>query len=211
MKILFLTPVYYPAFKSGGPAIDVFLMHKTLIKKGLKIDVMTTNLFLEDRSDIEMNKWINVEGIRIKYLPYYLKKNYTFSPQMFWEILKEIKNYDLVHIHLFWSFHALAGSLASIIYKKPYMISPAGMLYEEAINMKSKYIKNMYYWLLAKHYVNKASAIHYTTEDERDNTASFLNINNKSFVIPSGIDLQEFEDLPAKGFFKEIRRADCKK
>lgn len=202
LKILHVSPVYFPAFKCGGPSVSEYKMDKTLAKKGLLVDIMTTNAGLENRTDIVLDKWINHEGIRIKYFPYLFKNNYTFSPQILWSIFNEAKNYDLIHLQLFWSFPTLAGSIGSLLNEKPYVISPGGALYKNAIYMKSKNIKKLYFHLIAKHYLKRANAIFYTTGDERDNVADFLKISNRSFIIPIGVDLNEYKQLPEKGLFK---------
>lgn len=202
LKILHVFPVYFPAFQYGGPSVSEYKMDKALARKGLIVDVMTTNAGLEKRADIALNQWINHEGIRIKYFPYFFKDNYTFSPQMLWSILNEAKNYDIIHLQLFWSFPTLAGSIGSLVNKKPYVISPGGALYKDAIYMKSKNIKKLYFHLVAKHYVRRASAMFYTTKDERDNVADFLELDNKSFIIPIGVDLNEYRQLPERGLFK---------
>ena len=202
MRILHITPYYFPAFKYGGPAISIHIMNKALIKKGIKIDVMTTNANLGNRNDLITNEWIELEGIRIKYFPYYFKDNYTFSPQMFLAILKEIKNYDVVHITMLWHFQALAGSIGSLLYKKPYIICPAGALSEESINLKSRHIKTLYLNLIAKNYLTKASILLYNSEDEKKDANNLFKFQNKSVVIPCGVNLGEYKQLPAKGAFK---------
>ncbi len=204
MNILYLTPAYYPAFKFGGPIESDYQLNVALVKKGINIDVMTTNCGLEDNKDIKTNQWINTNGIRVKYFPYFTNESYTFSPKFFLTVLREIRNYDLIHISAFWNFQALAGSLVSIISKKPYLISPRGVLYEEAINSESKQLKKLYFSLVARHCLSHAKAIHFTTEDERENVADFIKtyVNNKALVVPNGIDLSRYNKLPEKGLFK---------
>ncbi|MBI2996197.1 MAG: glycosyltransferase [Candidatus Melainabacteria bacterium] len=193
MKVLHISPSYFPAFQHGGVVESVHLLNKTLVRAGITLDVITT-----DKTSYRCN----LDGVNIKCFPYYFYKHYNFSPQLFFSVLNEVKKYDLVHITAFWNFPVLAGSVSSLLYKKPYIISPRGVLYEEAINIKSKRIKKLYYYLIAKHYLKFASAVHYTSEDERDNISSLFRINNKSLVIPNGLDLDQYKTLPPAGTFK---------
>lgn len=202
MRVLHIVPSYYPAFKYGGPIESVYLLNKALLKKGIIVDVLTTNAGIEERSDIPPNKWLNIDGVKVKYFPYYFYEYYSFSPELFISAMEQVSNYDLVHITSLWCFPVLAGSIASVFSKKPFIISPRGMLYEEAINVKSKHIKKLYFHLIAKHYLKRAAAIHYTTGDERDRAGNFVKSNNQSFVIPNGLDLNKFVNLPEKGSFK---------
>lgn len=202
MKILHIAPSYYPAFKYGGTIEAVYLLNKTLVKKGIEVDVFTTNIGLENKSDITLNKWHNIDGVRVKYFSAHFYEHYTFSPRLFWRVLSDVKKYDLVHITAVWNFPVLAGSLASLINNKPYIISPHGVLYNEAINLKSRRFKKSYFYLFAMHYLKRASAVHYTSDDERNRIADFINLDNKSFVIPNGIDLTQYNQLPKPGNFK---------
>lgn len=202
-KILHIVPSYYPAFKYGGPIESVRELNKALFRKGIEIDVLTTNAGLENGNNYVKNEWIYDEGVKIKYLPAYFYEHFTFSPQLMIDSIIAAKNYDLVHITAFWNFPVLAGSLASLMSKKPYIISPRGVLHKDAINMKSKNIKKLYYFLVASHYLSKANAIHFTTVDEEINLAKFIKLKSKSVIVPNGLDLSRFNNLPSCGLFKE--------
>jgi glycosyltransferase involved in cell wall biosynthesis len=174
----------------------VHLLNKALVKKGVKVDVLTTNAGNSKKSMSEwMNEcmkedgWCHFDGIRVRYLDFVGYEHYNFSLQMVKEIWKVIDDYDLVHITAVWNFPVLAGALISIIKKKPYIISPRGTIYKETIELKSTSIKKIYFNLFAKQYINKASAIHFTTKDEQEKVTKYLGITAPSFVIPNGIDI----------------------
>lgn len=202
MKVLHIIPGYYPALEFGGPTESVFQLNKALAAKGIIVDVLTTDAGLKGREDIVLNKWINKDNVRIKYLPTYLFGNYAFSPQVIEAVLSDINKYDLVHLTGIWSFPFLVGGIVSLLSKTPYIISSRGMLYDEAINIKSKSSKKLYYSILLKYILEKANAIHFTTKDEKEKLASFIRLNSESFIVPNGIDLHLFEALPAKNSFK---------
>lgn len=42
MHILHVTPYYYPAVQYGGPIQSVHLLNKYLVRKGHRVDVLTT-------------------------------------------------------------------------------------------------------------------------------------------------------------------------
>lgn len=196
MKILHISPSYYPAFRFGGPIQSVHLLNKALVKKGVQVDVLTT---MAGNSKESMDAWVHdcmkedgwchFDGVRVKYLDFVGYEHYNFSLQMVKEIWKVIDDYDLVHITAVWNFPVLAGALISLIKKKPYIISPRGTIYKETIELKSTSIKKIYFNLFAKQYINKASAIHFTTKDEQEKVTKYLGITAPSFVIPNGIDI----------------------
>lgn len=202
MNILRIEPAYYPAFRYGGPIQSVHLLDKALLKKGVKVDILATNAGQVD-GGVPVNEWTLADGVRTKYCQYYGYEHYTFSPGLFWESLKIAKDYDLIITDAVWNFPALAASLASKLYKKPFIVVPHGVLYKETVEMKSKYKKFLYWTLLAKHYVNSASGIQFTTRDEQEKVLAYLNINAHSFLVPNGIQHSDFEPLPPPGGFSK--------
>ena len=58
MKILHIIPMYFPAFKYGGPSVSIHALNKSLVKKGIEVSVMTTVAGLENMSSIKRNEWI---------------------------------------------------------------------------------------------------------------------------------------------------------
>jgi glycosyltransferase involved in cell wall biosynthesis len=224
IKLLHISPSYYPAFRFGGPIQSVHLLNKALVKKGVKVDVLTTNAGLTqdqrkrikdkskekpfDSAQGDTNGWIDpslldnadkaeTSGLRVKYLDFVGYEHYNFSLQMVKEIWKIVGDYDLVHITAVWNFPVLAGALISIIKKKPYIISPRGVLHQEALTSKSGLVKKLYFNLFAKHYLQKAAAIHYTSQIEKEKSEQILKHKN-SFVIPNGIDISSIA-LSGKG------------
>lgn len=202
MRLLYITPSYYPALKYGGPILSTHLLNKTLVQRGIEVDVITSNAGIEDRKDIPLGKWVELNGVKVQYLPYYGYEHYTFSPQILWTTIQIASRYELIHINVVWNFPVLAGSLASIIRRKPYIISPRGTLYKEAMGIKSEKKKKLYYYLMARHYLKRAMSIHFTTENEKRETLEHMGLQIPSFVVPNGIDLTEFNNLPTPGAFK---------
>lgn len=202
MKVLHIIPSYYPAFKYGGPIESVRSLNIALSKQGVYVDVLTTNAGVKENAELVLNEWVLKDGVRIKYCPMYFYEHYTFSPTLLMDAIRISTTYDLVHITGFWNFPVLAGSLASMLSNSPYVISPRGALYEDAINIKSKAIKKMYYFLLARHYLQQANAVHFTTDDEKSNVARFIRLPAKTFIVPNGLDITKFSNLPQKNLFR---------
>lgn len=202
MKILHVSPSYYPAFRFGGPIVSVHLLNKAIAAKGNSVDVLTTNAGIDEQNKVKLNEWIEFDGIRVMYKSFTGYEHYNFSIPLTREVFKLVKRYDLVHITAVWNYPVLAASLAAMFFKKPFIISPRGELIPEARTIKSKNVKHFYYKLIAQHYLKRASSIHFTSESERKDVMESLHLNVKSFVVPNGIDLSEFQILPKQGAFK---------
>ncbi len=200
IKLLHISPSYYPAFRFGGPIQSVHLLNKALVKKGVIVDVVTTdagqnvNYKFTRLQDYKIDKdgFYLIDAVRVKYFSFVGYEHYNFSLTLVKEIWRRIENYDLVHITAVWNFPVLVGAVISLIKKKPYIISPRGVFHQFAFTSRSNLIKKLYLYLIAKHYLKKAAGIHYTTQIEKEESEQILNHKN-SFIIPNGIDLSAIE------------------
>ena len=201
MKMLGVGPFYYPAIKYAGPIFSQHTLNKQLVKKGVEIDILTTNGGLDNSQEYPLGTWENLDGMRVKRFNYFGYEHFTFSPGILVAAMKEAKKYDLIQIGCVWNFPIIAGSLSGLWNKVPYVITPRGNLYEEVINLKSKKKKQICFRLYTQFCLKNAAAIHYTTKDEQEKVSRYLNIRTKPMLIPNGLDLEEFRNLPEKGSF----------
>jgi len=62
--------------------------------------------------------------------------------------------------------------------------------------------KFIYHNLIERQLINHANAIHYTTTLEVKES-SWLNLRTDYFVVPNPVQLDEFAQLPPRGFFRK--------
>lgn len=202
MKILHVSPSYYPATQFGGPIQSVHLLNKELVAQGAKVDVFTTNAGLEQLH--QSDKWEEVDNLRVKYFTYYGYVHYNFSPKLFCALAATVQDYDLVHITAVWNFPVWAASFACHKAGVPYIISPRGTIYPETIALKSASAKKLYYSLIAEKCLTRAAAIHYTAQDEQDKVTNYLKLKVPSFIIPNGINLSSYDELDSLPAFNSL-------
>ncbi len=203
MKILHVVSSYWPAYEFGGPIQSVHLLNKFLAKKGADITVYTTNSGLRENREILLTKETDLDGVKVFYFPYYGYVHFTFSPSLFWALRKNVKNFDLVHITGVWNFPVFAAAFWARFYKKPYIISPRGSLMKEPLEKKRPLLKQIYLFLIAKRDFKKASAIHFTVEAEKEEYIRADLPLKKFFIIPNGLDMEEFKENIEKGIFRK--------
>ncbi|MFA5098659.1 MAG: glycosyltransferase [Candidatus Paceibacterota bacterium] len=195
LKILHIVSSYWPAFKMGGPIQSVHLMNKFLIKRGVNVAVFTTNAGLEGDKNIKFGIEENIDGVKIFRFPYYGYINFSFSPKLFFEIGKRIKNFDIAHISEIWNFSSFALLFWAKFYKIPYVISPRGSLMVEPLNKKSHLKKKLFLFLFVKSFLKNAAVIHFTAEIEKEEyLKAGLPLKNNFAIIPNGIDFKDFDD-----------------
>jgi glycosyltransferase involved in cell wall biosynthesis len=209
MKLLCVTPSYFPAFKYGGPITSVHALNKALVKKGMDVNVYTTTVGLEE--DVPATHEINVDGVRVYYFAFtklfeFLgATGWQFSWSMTRALKRNLKAFDLIYIVSVWNYPTAASAHYCREYKKPYIISPQGALYPYTFNRKI-WKKLPYYHGVAKRDIQSATAIHYLTEDEAKRCHSYLDLKNQRIVIPNGIDMSEFNFVPERKKLRERYR-----
>ena len=202
-KISFLCvcPCYYPAFEHGGPIYSMHNLDKGLINNGVDVEVYTTNQFLSNK--VKVNNKTIIDGVTVTYFDYnrafdfFTSNGWHFSWSLISALKKNIPRFDIVHLPTIWNFTTVIAAYFCRKYNKPYIISPHGQLYPYTFNHKG-WKKWIYYHLISRYDLKMAKAIRYTSRDEAIKVDKFLNLKTNSFILPNGLDLSEFENLPKK-------------
>lgn len=108
------------------------------------------------------------------------------------------KNCDLYHTHGLWQYTEYITSKEARRKGKPYVITPHGMLYPQAL-AQSSFLKKLFLNLFLRNDLNKAACIHVTCEEEMTHLRN-LGITNPIAIIPNGVILK---DMPEVAFRKE--------
>jgi glycosyltransferase involved in cell wall biosynthesis len=202
MKILQVIPVFSPSF--GGPVTVVRSSSKELAKRHEVVVYTTTALDL--RHDFEP-KEEEVDGYKIHYFPRALKLlcySYLFGQlNVSWDMMKAVKHnirkFDVVHVHSWQQFpdmivHHYAGK-----YNVPYVIQTHGSI----PRIGKRFRKLLYDITLGYRVLNKASKVIALSKVEAEQYRSMGVPKEKIAIIPNGIDLSEYANLPPKDSFKK--------
>lgn len=107
---------------------------------------------------------------------------------------------DVVHIHGLWEQVQHEAARLATRSNKPYVISPHGMLDPWSL-AQSRLRKRLYLaWRLRRH-LERAQALHFTTETERDLTRP-LGLHTPALVEPLGLHLEEYTPPSVRGQFR---------
>ena len=126
--------------------------------------------------------------------------SWSFSPKMIRQAIRHVRDADFVSLHSFYSFPVLLGYIMARVYCKPYGVWPHGVF--GSVHRRSGIRKKwLYDTLIGRSVREKASVIFYSAKGEREDSGS-LNANLPSVIIPDGIDMDEFADMPQRGAFR---------
>lgn len=203
MKILQVTNFFKPSWEAGGPPRVVYEISKKLVERGHEVTVYTTDGF-KQRLNVEKNKPVDVDGIRTYYfrnLSNYLARNLLLPTPYYLPLVarKEIKKFDIIHIH---EYRTLLGVVVHHYAKKynvPYILQAHGTL--PRIMAKQK-LKKLYDNLWGNKILRDAAKLIALTEIEIEQYKKMGVDEDKIEVVPNGINLAEYENLPEKGKFR---------
>jgi glycosyltransferase involved in cell wall biosynthesis len=140
----------------------------------------------------------SLKGLYVKSFPAFSK--WSFSPAMINQTASYARRADIVLLQSLYSFPVLLGYLLSQRYRKPYCLWPHGAL-APFLWHKSVSRKRIYEKLVARHILNQAAAIVFSSEGEREEV-QFLRLKAPSVIIPHGFDTRPYEHLPERGAFR---------
>ena len=196
MRIVHLTNSIDPV--SGGPANVLARLAPVQVSRGHVVTIITSDQAetVRDISEVLAKSGVTVHagGPRsgpIDRCPAGVEKLRTVISD----------GVDLMHGHGLWQYLVHWGASACRKAGVPYIIRPCGMLDPWSLS-QGRLKKRVFLALKAKRDLNLAAGLHFTTETERE-LVKPLGLKPRSFVIPNGLDWNEFETLPAPGAFRE--------
>ena len=199
MRVLHVIPALSQYY--GGPVKAVFGMCRALNHAGVHADIASTDADVQGNLDIPLGVPFQMEGITVYCFKCTLLRKYGFSLGLTGWIRRNLREYDLVHIHAFFSYVIVPLVYYAKKYKVPYIIRPSGELNTWSLK-KSRLKKGLYWLLVGRHCFNTARVLHLTSEDERV-AARRLAPGTPSVVIPLGTDTFTEEEFPTRGEFRK--------
>lgn len=168
---------------SGGPSLSVWSLVTGL--RGLSIDADIVTYESQEGND----KMIG-EGSFVKTIPSPRFRRYGYSESL--NNFLQNTSHEILHGHGLWQYPVHAMAKTARKKNKPYIISPRGMLYPEAMQ-KSAWFKKLALPLFQKNDLKKATVLHATCKQELEHIRQ-LGFKNPVAIIPNSINIK----LPAK-------------
>ena len=201
MKIVHVA-IRFPPAKGGGEQY-VYSLAKLQVKMGHEIYVITTDLMKEvprevDRSLLKKELMDGINVIRMMSFPTFLPV-WGYGSAFFGlkKVLDEIKP-DIVHTHSYGYFHS--DMLARFRKKSKWKLVLTSHGFPPGRGI-FRVVKDLYTKFLGTKNVNILDAAIALSEKDKKIFES-LGARN-SYVIPNGIDLNMFENLPSRDIFRD--------
>lgn len=191
MKILHVVPSYLPAVRYGGPIHSVHGLCKALAACGHDVEVFTTNVDGRGVSNVPLDVPVDLDGVKVWYFPVLMFRRLYWSPAMTAALRRHVGRFDVVHTHSVFLWPTWAAARIARRRHVPYVLAPRGMLVEDLIRRKNRWIKLLWIALIERGNLANAALIHFTSRVEAEEAASLGLPMRKSCIIPNGVDLPD--------------------
>lgn len=169
----------------GGPSSVLRTLALWQVQFGCEVTVATTD---DDGSERhELQGCHSTSGITYWFFPRQVCF-YSLSMPLMWWVRKNVRNYDLVHIHGLFSFPAAAAAVCALLGRVPYVIRPYGVLNTWCMENRRPLLKKLSFWCVERCLLKRAALVQYASEHERVQ-AFRLQVDHQSVVIPNPVDV----------------------
>jgi len=201
MKILQVIPYFVPAWDFGGPLPVCYELSKQLVKRGHEVAVWTTDA-LNARSRIAQ-RTETIDGIEVRRFKNFsnsLAYKYNISSPIGMALAADdIKGYDIIHIHEYRVIQNAFIRSYSKKYQIPYILQAHGSL---VTFFQKGWLKRIFDKLWGYRILTDAAKVIALTQTEAEQYKGMGVSSDKIEIVPNGIDLSEYENLPQGGEFR---------
>lgn len=159
MRILHITPSYKPAYQYGGPIISVSRLVEEQAKDGAEVWVFTTTANGTSELQVPLGVPQAVDGVWVRYFRRWTGDHGHFSPMLLRVVWRELRQFQVVHIHSWWNWVAFGVVLLCRFRGIQAVVSPRGMLSPYTLRGRLRRIfqKTLGRWLLGNHRLHATS------------------------------------------------------
>jgi glycosyltransferase involved in cell wall biosynthesis len=177
---------------SGGPAMSTYNTLWGLQNLGVNTQVIMYPLSNNGR-------------LRGTEVPVYIAKA-PIDPKLlyshsFKNEIRSLGEYDIYHAQGIWQYPTYAIADVAKEKKKPYLITPRGMLYPQDIAKSNKFFKILSLKFRLLRDLNKAACVHVTCEDEMKHCRQ-LGVTSPIAIIPNPVEIKDYPYTKSDDIFR---------
>jgi len=203
MRILQIV-YFFPSLLNlaDGVVHAAYQISSELVKRGHEVVVYTSNaLDVQSHARLSETRSIaEVNGISVHYFPFILKQGtFAVTPSIIPALQKNLNKFDVVHVHSCMSFQSFLTSIFAKRNKVPYVLQAHGSVPQS----QERFLKSIYDGLFSFQMLRNASKVIALSQREAQQYKDVGVPEEKIEIIPNGIDMSRYGDLPRKGSFRK--------
>jgi glycosyltransferase involved in cell wall biosynthesis len=196
MKLLHVTPAYYPFLEKGGPTVKVRAIAEGLARRGHAVTVLTS---WHGKPHIARRSALG--GVEVIYLrPIANYRAATLNAGLLSFCRRHVRDFDLVHIYGLYDLIGPAIAHYCVRAGVPYALEPLGM--SRPID-RSFRLKRVWHRIFGRPLFRHASRVIATSQQEEKELLDDGVPRDQVVLRYNGIDLEDFATLPARGAFRD--------
>jgi glycosyltransferase involved in cell wall biosynthesis len=196
MKVLHVIPAV--AARYGGPSVAIFGMCRALQAAGTSTMVATTDADGRTRLRVPIGQPVSHDGVSTIFFRRYLGDAFKWSGALAAWLGEHVRDFDVVHIHAVFNHSSIAAARACVDRGVPFVLRPLGTLDPWSLGRKPLR-KQVLRSLGADRLLSQATAVHYTSDEEKRLAEAQVPDLPAGAVIPLGIDDEFFEMAAPEG------------
>lgn len=177
---------------AGGPAMSTYYTLDGLQQQGVDVEIIMYPLSINGR--------LRGENVPTHFAHAPWKGKMAYSPILKKEI-NALGEYDIYHAQGVWQYPTYAIVDVARSKRKPYLITPRGMLYPQDIKKSNKVFKDLSLKLRLLRDLNRAACVHVTCEEEMKYCRD-LGITSPIAIIPNPVEIREYKEQKHDNIFR---------
>jgi glycosyltransferase involved in cell wall biosynthesis len=212
MRLLHVVPTYLPAWRHGGPILAVHGLCRALVERGHEVTVLTTDVHGDSRLEVPLGEPVRIDGVDVRYFAVRPPRRLYYAPEMRSALRESIAGFDVLHLHSVFLWPTSAAARAAERAGVPYVVSPRGMLVPDLIARRGRWRKRAWMLFAERRTLERAAALHATSELEAAEAARLGLPLPPVFVVPNGVEIPPGNAAtPRESFLLFLGRVSWKK
>jgi glycosyltransferase involved in cell wall biosynthesis len=192
MRVLQVTPMYYPELHFGGPPQKIHDLSRGLRSRGHEVRVATLH-----SARPGANASTVVDGVPVRYLSW-VGRGSRQVPLGAWRIAEMARQSDVIHGYGLYNLLSPAAARIAGWTGRPFVLEPLGM---GVVRARNRMAKGMYHRVFSRWMYRAAGRVIATSPAEYEDLFPMVP-PGKLVLRRNGIDLSPFRDMPPREEFR---------
>jgi len=204
LKILQVSGYLLISAFGGEPAKEIYGLSKALFDRGHEVTIYATDALNKGRKLKYRTQTLNMHGVRVcefKDLSARLGRRYPihFAPAMIPLMSKEAVAFDIIHLNQYPTFPNIVAHHYAQKHHVPYVLQAHGSLPGA---MGNHGLRQAYDFLWGRRILKDAYRLIAVSPMEAEQYRNIGIDEEKIEIVPNGINVSEFDNLPERGEFR---------